>query len=71
MIVGSKNIIKILTKILNKYDIKEEIRLSYTDFPDFDIQCNNLVKYANHKNIDSISSSLLYTTDAADETSTV
>ena len=59
MIVGSKNIIKILTKILNEYDIKEEIRLSYTDFPDFDIQCNNLVKYANHKNIDSISSEII------------
>jgi arginyl-tRNA synthetase len=59
MIVGTKNIISDIKMILEKYSIVELVELSYSQFQNIDIQCNNLVKHAKNSNIEEIKRELL------------
>ncbi|MDC0076710.1 arginine--tRNA ligase [Acidimicrobiaceae bacterium] len=54
MIVGTKNIISDIKVVLKKYSIIELVELSYSQFENVDIQCNNLVKHAKNSNIEEI-----------------
>ncbi len=48
-----------LSKILKKFDIDENIQISVSKIPNFDIQINNLVKYQEHKSIKEIKKEFL------------
>jgi arginyl-tRNA synthetase len=61
MIVGTKNIISDIKMILKKYSIIELVELSYSQFENVDIQCNNLVKHAKNSNIEEIKRELTNT----------
>ena len=59
MVTGLNNLHDCLTTILVKYDINEEIVLTYSQHKDFDVQCNNLVKYSKNQNINNIKKEIL------------
>ncbi len=61
MIVGTKNIISDIKMVLKKYSIIELVELSYSQFENVDIQCNNLVKHAKNSNIEEIKRELTNT----------
>ena len=61
MIVGTKNIISDINMVLKKYSIIELVELSYSQFENVDIQCNNLVKHAKNSNIEEIKRELTNT----------
>ena len=48
-----------LNQILIKFDIDENIQISVSKIPNFDIQINNLVKYQEHKSIEEIAEAFL------------
>ena len=48
-----------LNEILIKFDIDENIQISVSKIPNFDIQINNLVKYQEHKSIKAIKKEFL------------
>ena len=54
-----KQLRKELSKILIKFDIDENIQISVSKIPSFDIQINNLVKYQAHKSIKEIKKEFL------------
>ena len=54
MIVGTKSILNDISNALSKFDIEEEIQLSYSQIDEVDIQCNNLVKFSSNIEIEKI-----------------
>ena len=58
MIAGIKDIESKISDILNAFEIKDRVEIRYSNIENTDIQCNNLVRYANHQNISDIKKKL-------------
>ena len=54
MIAGIKDIKFEISDILNSFGIEDNVEIRYSNIENTDIQCNNLVRYSNHPNIDGI-----------------
>ena len=59
MIAGIENIEKEISSVLNKYEILDNIEIRYSNLNNVDLQCNNLVRYSNNKNLSSIKTNLV------------
>ena len=58
MIAGINDIESKISDILNAFEIKDRVEIRYSNIENTDIQCNNLVRYANHQNINDIKKKL-------------
>ena len=54
MIVGLSNVSSVIENLLSNHDLHEEVTFSYTQIEGYDIQCNNLIKFSNHQNLNEI-----------------
>ncbi len=54
MIVGLSNVSSVIENLLSNHDLHEEVTFSYTQIEGYDIQCNNLIKFSDHQNLNEI-----------------
>ena len=54
MIAGIKDIESEISNILNEFGIEDRVEIRYSNIENTDIQCNNLVRYADNSNINDI-----------------
>ena len=51
MIAGIDNIQKILSDVLKRFDISDNVEIRYSNIENVDVQCNNLVRYSKNPDI--------------------
>lgn len=51
MIAGINNIQKILSDVLKRFDISDNVEIRYSNIENVDVQCNNLVRYSKNPDI--------------------
>lgn len=71
MIPGIKPIEETITKIFLNFKISENVSFSYSQQDNADFQCNNLVKYSKHPQIEDIKKELIKGISELDEISSV
>ncbi len=59
MIVGTNNIVKDIETVFKNYKIFEPVELTYSQYSNVDIQCNNLVKLSSDKRIEEIKTAII------------
>ena len=59
MIVGTNNIAKEIETVFKNYKIFEPVELTYSQYSNVDIQCNNLVKLSSDKRIEEIKTAII------------
>ena len=58
MIVGLANLSNTISNVFSNYELKEDISFSYSQKEEFDVQCNNLIKFSKHEDIKNIETDL-------------
>jgi len=58
MIVGLANLSNTISNVFSNYELIEDISFSYSQKEEFDVQCNNLIKFSKHEDIKSIETDL-------------